>query len=456
MGEPPQASHTRFWNVFMDVVAPLLKTPRDVSRIANDLRVTWPAVAGEVDRVDFLALSALKLLRPKIYAGVRAQPEQLCGVQSMNGRDRGQLAPRYDADLAINDLPEREREGMRMALRRLFPRLNAIYSNVYSTGDEELRRGRHVASCDHFGTYFAFSLVGDVLPATDVARLLERADDQDFVQAELEKALHVQTANGSTRASLLLEELRISAPLVPEEKVPPLLSAVFAMADRLDVEVDEERGFMALGNNTLRIHWLCNNLVTERFTLDRREEIYAAAAKDAPFGWAMEFADRCLRHYKPRSGQSAPSGEPLTSLKAANALSALARKKVRAAAKDGALLKSRKLASLLFDWAGQSARAKGEVRRWISEQMTNDEAVVALAAMTISTAKTASMGWDGDGDRVARTQDRVSLDAYADILDSARLESRVDELLASGTLGDEQRATLERFKAAPRKSIREF
>jgi hypothetical protein len=66
------------------------------------------------------------------------------------------------------------------------------------------------------------------------------------------------------------------------------------------------------------------------------------------------------------------------------------------------------------------------------------------------------MGRDGDGDRVSRTSDRVHNDIYNDVLDVPAHEARVDELLAKGQLGDEQRALVERFKAAPRKSACEF
>jgi len=457
MGEPAETTHTRFWNVFMDVVAPLLRTPRDVARIANDLAVTWPAVVNEVDRADFLALSALKLLRPKIYAGIRAHPDELCGSQSSGGRDRNQLPARYDEDLSINELPERERDGMRMGLRRLFPRLSAIYANTFHGSDDESRRSRHVASRDHFGTYFAFSLVGEVLPASDMARILDRAGDEAFIQAELAASLDVRRANGATRASLILEELTISAPLVAEEKVQPLLSAVFAMADKLDVEADEQRGFGAIGDNSLRIHWLCNRLVTDRFDLERRDAIYLTAAQSAPFGWLTDFSDRCLRFYLPRENGDAPSpGSQLTTEKTARRLVALARKRVRAAAADGSLLGNRRLPRLLFDWARQTKKGTSEVRRWTDDQLSWDEAVVAFADMTISTATVASMGWDGDGDRVARKQDRVDLKTFEHVLDGPRLEARVDEVLKRADLDEESRRTLERFKAAPRKSAREF
>jgi uncharacterized protein (DUF2235 family) len=40
--------------IFYDVVAPEIRTPRDVIRMANSLSVTWPAIGTEVDCADYL------------------------------------------------------------------------------------------------------------------------------------------------------------------------------------------------------------------------------------------------------------------------------------------------------------------------------------------------------------------------------------------------------------------
>jgi hypothetical protein len=53
-------------NIFYDVIAPEMRTPRDLIRLTNALAVTWPAVGGEVDRADFVAMETVRLLRPEI------------------------------------------------------------------------------------------------------------------------------------------------------------------------------------------------------------------------------------------------------------------------------------------------------------------------------------------------------------------------------------------------------
>ena len=102
MGDPPDRHVTRFMNVFFDVVAPLIRTPRDVVRLENDLRSTWPAIAGEVDRADFMALSALKLANPDVYRAIRSHPDELCDAARDPMTRTDGLAERYDRMLGLD------------------------------------------------------------------------------------------------------------------------------------------------------------------------------------------------------------------------------------------------------------------------------------------------------------------------------------------------------------------
>ena len=58
-GSPNEAQVQRILNLFHDVVAPYLTTPRHVARFQNAISVTWPAIAGEVSLADFITLETL-------------------------------------------------------------------------------------------------------------------------------------------------------------------------------------------------------------------------------------------------------------------------------------------------------------------------------------------------------------------------------------------------------------
>src|SRR5258708_293300 len=113
-------------NILLGLVTPLLRSPRDLKRLIGMLQVTWPAVSSDVDRADFIAMEALRLFRPGIYTAIRANPERLTGgaVSSAN-RPARNLASEYD-NLLLGGIPEEDRPEMRLALRRLFPRLESV------------------------------------------------------------------------------------------------------------------------------------------------------------------------------------------------------------------------------------------------------------------------------------------------------------------------------------------
>ena len=116
-------------NLFYEGVAPEMRTPRDVARFTNSLAVTWPAVAGEVDPADFIALEVLRLLHPDIYRAIRQSKDRLCNL-ARNGRDDGRARAEEYEDLLLGSSEGVQRERLRRALMRIFPILESVWSNM--------------------------------------------------------------------------------------------------------------------------------------------------------------------------------------------------------------------------------------------------------------------------------------------------------------------------------------
>jgi predicted KAP-like P-loop ATPase len=298
-GRPTEDMMVRFMNVFYDVVAPNIRTPRDAVRLSNALTVTWPAVAGEVDAADFVALEAWRVFRPSLYRTVRASRELLC-KQNRPLHRQDDIAAEYDATL-LSAVGETERDTVKTALKRLFPRLEGVWGNTYF-GEEWIeiwQRSRLVCVRPHFDTYFRFGLSDEVVPQKKVSALIERAADREFVTNEFRIALSEHRRTGATRASLLMDELRTRADEVAENAITSLLTTLFALGDELDRPEDEARGF-SLANNRLRLHWLTRRLLRDRFQVERRSEILLAAAGSAALGWLVDITSSCLGQHDPR------------------------------------------------------------------------------------------------------------------------------------------------------------
>ena len=105
---------------------------------------------------------------------------------------------------------------------------------------------------------------------------------------------------GTSMVPVLLDELNTHAPRVEREKVEPLMSALFEIHDEIDLEIDQERGMMAIGDTTLRYHWLIRRLTNDRFTLDARTDVYMSATENASLGWLVDFTASAHDDYRER------------------------------------------------------------------------------------------------------------------------------------------------------------
>ncbi|MDC7787352.1 P-loop NTPase fold protein [Rhodoplanes sp. TEM] len=446
-GSPREDAIVRFMNVFYDVIAPEITTPRDLIRIANVLSVTWPAVGSEVDCADFVGLEVMRLFQPSVYRNLRSSKEKLCGTGDRTGRSGRDRAGEMNA-LFLDIVPEKDREHVKRSLMRLFPGLESVWGNL-SYGDGAAAtwsRDRLVCSEDHFDSYFRFSIGDDVLSRTELDELISKASDEIFVKSSMRAALGVKRRDGSTKAKLILDELNLHAARVEKKDVGPLLKALFEIADELDVEADRERGF-SIGDNELRIHWLLRSLTRGRFDLATRSKLFAAACRTASLSWLVDFAQSAYTDYHPREGK-APSAEAdcLTTEPDAEALHALALKRIRAASRSSELASSKRLAYLMFRWRELAADEGQQVKRWAKKQL-KDDAMVAIFAKAFT-----SHSWtQGAGDAVARRHTVASVGSLDKVLDRDQLRRRVEEIAAEGATDDAAIAVMDFLTAWKKK-----
>jgi predicted KAP-like P-loop ATPase len=278
-GTPDADGMTRFMNVFYDVVAPKIRTPRDLIRLTNSLAVTWPVVSNDVDRSDFIGLEVFRVLQPALYRALRSNKECLTTATGLSSRRTQEQRSQLDKTL-LSSVAEDERDRLRKALMRLFPPLASVWSSVvYGDHSEaEWSRERRVCASDHFDSYFRFAISDGVLGKQEIDELVAHASDDAFITAALREGLAVKRSSGETKAALIIDELNLHANKVLDDQVQPLLKTIFRLGDELDVEADEAKAF-SIGSNLLRIHWLLRRLTLERFDLVRRSEIFMTAGR---------------------------------------------------------------------------------------------------------------------------------------------------------------------------------
>jgi predicted KAP-like P-loop ATPase len=448
MGAPPTEKMQRFWNLFHDGVAPLLKTPRDAVRLSNAIKVSWPAVRGEVDHADFLTMEAMRLFLPSTYEAVRAHPDMLTGSQTDRGHDRRALDAEYRTLFLDHLETPRERAIAERALRRLFPRLGAVWSNNWHSGSSQWQRDRLICAPEHFPTYFAFSVTNDGITAAESDALIAGAGTPGATAKALKEFLTMPRKKGGTRAALALDELSVRAGDIAPANLPQLVEDLFSVADELNVAADRQRGFAGIGSNDLRLHWLLNNLLRDRLELPERSQIIRAAAPAASLEWLVSLSDRCKSIKDKRGTAEESGGDNLADDETVDWLYAFSLDRIRMAAADGTLARNNALAALLYRWRVRAGDT--EVRAWTDRQLADDWFVVSLAKNLVQESWSAGMGGFGFmGDRVARKTEYVHLAPLEPLLDVARLRERVADMLSSGKIDAADREVLERFRSAP-------
>jgi predicted KAP-like P-loop ATPase len=419
VGAPSEDRMVHFMNVFHEVVTPEIRTPRDIVRLVNQLSVTWPAVAGDVDVGDFVALEAWRLLKPEIYRALRQNKDKLFEIFNSEHRRKEDIEEEYD--VLLPSVTERERTRYKQALIRLFPALASVWSITHYSGTAQCARYRRACSPAHFDSYFRFAVSSEALTTAELERFIEQIADEEFVVSAMRAAVAAQRPAGGTKAAVILDELKVNTDRIPTEHVGRLLTALFRIADELDVERDRGGAFTLIDNN-MRLHWLLRRLTVDRTTLAERSKIYMTACQGASLGWLANFVDSAWRDYHPRDGAAPESEERcLTTEEDAERLRELLRRRIVGAAADQSLSNHKELAFLLYRWADLDDAEV--VKSWTTTLMSTDEGVRTIVSAFAAVRWTYSFE-----DQVARRSTRIELEGLDRIFDVAELRKRVGQL----------------------------
>jgi predicted KAP-like P-loop ATPase len=429
-GAPEDRLMVHVMNMFHEILAPEIHTPRDAIRFVNAFSVTWPAVADEVDLGDFVALETYRLFRPAIYQAIRANQSLVTGVAVMGMGYSGMTGEQLDVRMLSSvSEPERFRRG----LMRLFPKLESIWGNTYHSGNEWTKE-RRACSEQHFQTYFRLSLPVDTISKREIDKFMEKAGDSAWVAERLHAAVKEVCRDGQTRASLLLDAWISHAEDVTLEKAEGLLTGIFSVGDDIDVEGDRARGF-SYASNSLRIHWLMRALLFERTELPERSSIIMAAAKAAQLGWLADLTSSAWDDYNPREGKEREDEAKCLVIESESAvLVEMTVSAIVQAARDGSLIEHPSLDRLLYTWRDLGGDDGTAVRAWTASQMGNDHALARFARAFTSHSWGQAIGGFGTlGDLVAKRSDRAHVETLGTLMDRDTFRTKLEELNARPT-----------------------
>ncbi len=438
LGDPKTiVDPVRWQNVFTKGIIPFINTPRDVKRYINMLIVTWPAVRGEVDAVDFLGIEALRLFVPKLYATVRDNKELFAGpsadspFQDMNADERKR---RYEQ--LLKEIDEELKGTTYNLLTYLFPKFATAFGGpAYdSNWERRWRRQKLVCSRDVFDTYFKYSVPEGVISAAEMDTILQSGSDSRVFADHLRRLAKQRGRTGHvSRAGVFLERMEdYTERDIPVEDIPGILQGLYDAGDEL-VRLRDFGGLWNRSDNNIRIGRLAYQLLQRITSEDERFEILNTVFTNTTSTYCVASMVSLLEE---------EWAKPLmTNEKYLGDLRSVALGKIEKAASDDSLRALPEVRGLLAWW--RSWAGEDPVKQYVAHWISSDEGLASFITDTATVRR--GQAWGDTVSRVYLAPDPEFIGGLVENITDVR--QRVERLLARSPewLSEYQRQALEAF-----------
>jgi predicted KAP-like P-loop ATPase len=226
-----------YWaNAYYGGIDHFIATPRDVVRLINVLRATYPGVKDEVNPVDFISIEAIRVFMPKLYDEIRSNQDLLAGASDESGREHTAEQRKKVFETWLELLPGGDRDSAMKLLSLIFPMFGSAFGGA-RYGFEWLsswRRQLRACSPDKFPIYVRFAIGSDSISKAEINALLEVAgDSKSFGELLLKYAGQIRS-DGRSGVRAMLEYLQdYTTKDIPEEDIPTIISTFFDIGDGL-------------------------------------------------------------------------------------------------------------------------------------------------------------------------------------------------------------------------------
>jgi predicted KAP-like P-loop ATPase len=215
----------RWPDVFSRILRPLLSTPREVNRFLAPLPAMLGLIGEEVALADVLALEALRVRLPDVFA----QLEPMASALTDAGMRTSQAPDWQGSVLAFTGSAGPHEPVVQDLCRLLFPATERYLGGTTSYPSDWLprwRRDRRVASPEVFGIYLSKQVPPGTLPAAVVDRAVAALTDRQAFQAVMDSV-------GTDDLDDLLARLETYEEAFPREAAKPACTVLLGLYPRL-------------------------------------------------------------------------------------------------------------------------------------------------------------------------------------------------------------------------------
>lgn len=434
LGDTPDGLFDQsYWtNVFHDGIDPLIQVPRDVVRFTNTLSVTYPAVRGEVNPVDFIALEAIRVFLPGLYGVIRTNQDQFSG-HSRDGRyDGDQKAKAAFHEQWAQALPEPLRSSTSDLLERIFPKIGQMgYGADWLA---QWRRSLRACHPDVFPTYFRMTVPPGAVRRSEMLALLSLAEAPAALGDALVQATSEKRPDGLSKARALLERLMDHVEEdIPDTHISVFINVLLDMGDSLVLDSDE-RGSFDFGNES-RVTRVVYHLLKRVDRAQRHELLKTAIDQGRALGVQRYLIAALSDEVKKYAGNGEEALVDTTTL---NDLKACWLNGLKTKLSQSELLAHSQLARLLAAWCLWGDPA--EARSWCEAATSSNDALLTFLPKFCSQTRSQTMG-----DWAVCLQPRLNPAWLERYLDTEVCAQRLIDLRKSGTVPDMAREAVDQF-----------
>ena len=412
--------------IYTPGIEALLRSPRDVVRFLNVLRLSYPPVASEVNTADFIAVEGLRLFLPEVYMLIRNTPERFAG------NNRARTALTADSELQefhdgwIQSVPAEIRLAIITLMLRVFPAVPDQPSLIIhrDAPGENTRPELRIATPELFSIYFQFVVPGSVVSNADMDSYMADAEDKQRFGALLLRLGGERDTAGVSRLGTVLERMRDVAGDIPPEPRKTILKTVLGIGDELGLVRDTA---------TRELIWafLGHMAEPERFSLLER----ALARGESPAMAVWIVSELGLEHGHGGGTNDMPEDERLVTLDHLVELEQVGLGRIREAAANGTLLTLPALAMVLSCWQTWD---RPECIKWVSEAAASDDALIAIVAAHMVRVR------DRDADLGTHGAYRLDPETIRPLISPDLIIARIRQLAREGR-GGEASVALDQF-----------
>ena len=286
-------NNTRWHYLVRDGINRWIRSPRDVVRLSNAVKFSWPAIEEEIDPQDLLAMEGLRLFDQGAFAWIRDNRDFLFteGRFIMSNDDVKTEA----ADGLRARIPADRMAQVLRILTVLFPQAGKWFEGKDFYSDEsfiETTRRRGVGSEAGYDTYFGLYPSSDAIPKAVVNDLMSNLDNADECERIIRAYLDRNNSRGELMIAKLLDELRVQF-REPRAATPQqgLLDALFRVGEEI-ISIDRDAGMFELSPRS-QLMFLIRNMLEQWGIEDAGNHLIEAFEKATSVMFlAEQFMDR--------------------------------------------------------------------------------------------------------------------------------------------------------------------